>query len=43
MNEMNDSEKEILTRTLQSVGAKDLIDHRLNRDIKRDDYAWVLV
>ena len=43
VNEMNDSEKETLTRTLQSVGAKDLLDLQLNRDIKRVDYAWVLV
>jgi hypothetical protein len=43
VNEMSDSEKETLTRTLQSVGAKDLLDLQLNRDIKRVDYAWVLV
>ena len=43
VNEMSDSEKETLTRTLQSVGAKDLLDLQLNRDIKRVEYAWVLV
>ncbi len=42
VNEMSDSEKETLTRTLQSVGAKDLLDLQLNRDIKRVDYVWVL-
>jgi glutathione S-transferase len=43
VNEMSHSEKETLTSTLQSVGAKDLLDVQLNRDIKRVDYAWVLV
>jgi glutathione S-transferase len=43
VKEMSDSEKETLTRTLQSFGAKDLVDLQLNRDIKRVDYAWVLV
>jgi glutathione S-transferase len=43
VNEMSNSEKETLTRTLQSVGAKDLLDLQLDRDIKRVDYAWVLV
>jgi len=43
VNEMSNSEKETLTRTLQSVGAKDLLDLQLNRDIRRVDYAWVLV
>jgi hypothetical protein len=42
VNEMSDSEKETLTRTLQSFGAGDLIDLQLNRDIKHVDYTWVL-
>jgi len=42
VNEMSDSEKETLTRTLQSIGAKDLLDLQLKRGIKRVDYAWVL-
>jgi hypothetical protein len=43
VNEMSDSEKATLTRTLRSIGAQDLADLELNRDIKRDNYAWVLV
>jgi len=43
VNEMSESEKETLSRTLQSIGAKELLDLQLNRDIKRTDYAWVLV
>jgi glutathione S-transferase len=43
VNEMSDSEKETLARTLQSVGAQDLVDLQLNRDIERDDFAYVLV
>jgi hypothetical protein len=42
VNEMSDSEKETLTRTLRSIGAQDLADLKLNRDIKRENYAWVL-
>ncbi len=42
VNDMSDSEKETLNRTLQSIGAQDLADLQLNRDIKRVDYAWVL-
>jgi len=43
VNEMSDSEKETLTRTLRSIGAQDLADLQLDRDIKRDNYAYVLV
>jgi len=43
VNAMGDSEKETLTRILRSIGAQDLADLQLNRDIKRDNYAWVLV
>jgi hypothetical protein len=39
---MNDSEKETLRKTLQNVGAKELADLRLKRDIKRDKYAYVV-
>ena len=30
-------------RILKEVGAQDLTELRLKRDIKRHDYAWVLV
>jgi hypothetical protein len=43
VNAMSDSERESLRGVLQSVSAKDLLDLQLNRDIKRVDYAWVLV
>jgi len=43
VNEMGASEKETLTTTLQSIGAQDLADLQLNRDLKRDDFAYVLV
>jgi hypothetical protein len=42
-DQMSDSEKETLNRILQEVGAQDLIGLRLKRDIKRHDYAYVLV
>ena len=43
VNEMRDSEKATLTTTLHSIGAQDLADLQLNRDLKRDDFAYVLV
>ena len=42
VNAMSDSEKETLRGVLQSVSAQDLADLRLNRNVKRDDYAYVL-
>jgi hypothetical protein len=41
-DQMNPSEKERLRRIFQEIGAKDFADLRLKRDIKRQDYAWVL-
>ena len=41
--EMSDLEKATLTRTLRLIGAQDLADLQLDRDIKRDDFAYVLV
>ena len=41
-DEMSASEKEVLNKVLQDIGAKDFADLRLKRDIKRRDYAWVL-
>ena len=43
VNKMSDFEKETLTRTLQSVGAGDLLGLKLKRDIRRVNYVWVLV
>ena len=43
MDRMSNSEKETLNRILKEVGAQDLTELRLKRDIKRHDYAWVLV
>jgi hypothetical protein len=40
---MSNSEKETLNRILQEVGAQDLTELRLKRDIKWHDYTWVLV
>jgi glutathione S-transferase len=40
---MSNSEKETLNRILHEIGAQDLIELRLKRDIKRHDYAYVLV
>ncbi len=42
-DQMSASEKENLRKILQDMGAKDFADFRLKRDIKRKDYAWVLV
>jgi len=41
-DQMSDSEKGTLQKVLQSIGAKDLADVRLKRDIKRDNYAYVV-
>ncbi len=43
VDHMSDSEKQALTGVLESVGAGDLVDLRLKREVKRDDYAFVLV
>jgi glutathione S-transferase len=40
---MNDAEKQSLTRVLQEAGAQDFADYRLEREMKRHDYAYVLV
>ena len=42
VNAMSDSEKETLRGVLQSVSAQDLVDLQLNRNVKRDDFAYVL-
>ncbi|MBW2490103.1 MAG: glutathione S-transferase family protein [Deltaproteobacteria bacterium] len=42
-DQMNASEKESLRKVLKDMGAEDFADLRLKRDIKRIDYAWVLV
>jgi hypothetical protein len=39
---MNDAEKQSLRGILQTVGAPDLADLRLKRDVKRQDNTWVL-
>ncbi len=41
-NQMSDSEKGTLQKVLQEIGAKELADVRLKRDIKRDNYAYVV-
>ena len=41
-DQMSDSEKGTLQKVLQQIGAKDLTDVRLKRDIKRDNYAYVV-
>ena len=43
MDRMSDSEKGSLRKILKDMGAEDFADLRLKRDIKREDYAWVLV
>ncbi len=43
VDQMSNSEKEKLNEILQKVGAHDLADLRLKREMKRDDYAYVLV
>ena len=40
--QMSDSEKGTLRKILQQIGAKELVDLRLKRDIKRDNYAYVV-
>jgi hypothetical protein len=40
---MSSSEKETLNKILQEVGAQGVTELRLKRDIKRQDYTWVLV
>ena len=42
-DQMSNSEKETLNRVLQEIGGQSLTELRLKRDIKRDDYTWVLV
>jgi glutathione S-transferase len=42
VEEMNAAEKETLTGILQSIGAQDLVNVKLKRNIKRKDYASVL-
>ena len=42
-DQMSNSEKETLNRILQEIGAQVLTELRLKRDIKRHDYAYVLV
>ena len=41
-DQMSDSEKETLRKVLQDIGAKEFADLRLKRDIKRDNYAYVV-
>jgi hypothetical protein len=41
-DQMNDSEKGTLQKILEGIGAKELVDLRLKRDIKRDNYAYVV-
>jgi hypothetical protein len=43
MDRMSDGEKETLNGILQNVGAQDLGKLHLRRDMKRHDYAHVLV
>jgi hypothetical protein len=40
---MSDSEKNTLSGVLNRIGAPDFVDLHLKRDMKRDDFAWVLV
>jgi len=42
VEEMNAAEKETLTGILQSIGAEDLTDVKLKRNMKRENYASVL-
>jgi hypothetical protein len=41
-DQMSDSEKATLQKVLQKIGAKELADLRLKKDIKRDNYAYVV-
>jgi len=43
LDQMSESEKQTLTDLLGSAGATDFVDLRLKRDVKRDNYAYVLV
>jgi glutathione S-transferase len=43
MDRMSDSEMMSLRKILKDMGAEDYADLRLKRDLKRQDYAWVLV
>jgi len=40
---MSEAEKQTLTGLLDSIGAKDLVDLRLKRNVERLDYAYRLV
>ena len=42
VNEMSAAEKETLTGILQSIGAQNLADVKLKRNMKRENYAFVL-
>ena len=39
---MSDAERAALEKVLQDVGASELVGLRLKRDIRRDDYAYVV-
>ncbi len=39
---MSDGEKKALDGVLQTIGAGDYADLRLSRNMKREDYTWVL-
>ena len=41
-DQMSDSEKGTLQKVLQEIGAKELADLLLKRDVKRDNYAYVV-
>ena len=43
MDQMSDSEMKSLRKILKGMGAGDYADLRLKRDVKRQDYVWVLV
>jgi glutathione S-transferase len=43
VEQMSAGEKKALVSVLQVIGAGDYVDLRLNRNMKRDDYTWVLV
>ena len=43
MDQMSDSEMKSLRKILKDMGAEDFADLRLKRDVKRQDYSWVLV
>ena len=42
IDEMNAADKEKLTEILESIGAQDLVDLKLKRNIKRENYTSVL-